>query len=332
MGSAFSAAITALAHVAVATVASGASADLVTDADAVTWVAPSACPDEDTVRADVARLGGSARAGARARVQVEAPGAGEPRWTASVILDDNGAQRTRTLSARSCGALAEATALVVAIALRSGSEPDPPARDEALPASLPSPSVPRAPERAPPARASSHVEAFALEAFALGAAFHHISGALPSAAPGGAAWIAWLSGRARVEIGVYGTSAQTAGAPGAAYGARLQIVGAQARACWNLISSTRVAIGPCAGLDVVRISSSGVGLTWSVDGTTWGPAGAFGVRAALAPIRACALSVAFDAIAPSARPRFVVEGAPNTIVHRPAAVWGQLIVGGEVRF
>src|SRR5580693_739877 len=77
---------------------------------ALAWKAPPACPDEATVRANVATLlaGSSATVDARAEVQR----IGE-RWQVVVVM--NGGERR--LEADSCRALADATALIVALAV-----------------------------------------------------------------------------------------------------------------------------------------------------------------------------------------------------------------------
>src|SRR5271154_6099768 len=101
---------------AVAIGACAAWAALVIDAEAdeprmaLAWNAPGACPDEASVRASVAQLltGSSATVAGRADVSH----AGE-RW--QVVVTMNGGERR--LEADSCRALADATALIVAMAV-----------------------------------------------------------------------------------------------------------------------------------------------------------------------------------------------------------------------
>jgi hypothetical protein len=156
---------------------------------------------------------------------------------------------------------------------------------------------------------------------------------LPSAAPGAGAWFAWLPPHARLELAGYGTAREDAHAPNAPLGAQLQLIGGSVRACWVALESRRVDIAPCAALEGVRIASTGFGITAPRDAVTWEAAGSAGAHAALRVDRQFALTLAADAIAPFARPRFVLDGDPEvTVLHRPSAVWGRVVLGGEVRF
>lgn len=168
--------------------------------------------------------------------------------------------------------------------------------------------------------------------FAIGAGIQGLAGALPSIAPAAGGWIAWLPGRARIELSAYGTTAESAFAPGGTSGAELRMLGAAARGCWMALASRRFGVGPCAGIEGVRISSSGVGITAPRDAITWGSAGALGALAYLGVDGPFALTISADALAPVARPRFVLDGDTATVLHRPAAVWGRLLFGGEIRF
>jgi hypothetical protein len=81
------------------------------------WLAPAACPDGAAVRARVVDLVGAEAAGqamltARAAVRSQAGG-----WTMTLVLVHEGGEDRRTLADRDCGALAEAAALVIAVAI-----------------------------------------------------------------------------------------------------------------------------------------------------------------------------------------------------------------------
>ncbi len=120
------------------------------------WQAPAECPDGEVLRARVVDLVGPAAVeqtslGARARVR------GKPgRWTLELTLVRAGGEDRRTLGDPDCRALAEAAALVLAVAIDpraqiggpapSDSPPDP--SDSSL-VPLP-PAEPAAPPTAPP--------------------------------------------------------------------------------------------------------------------------------------------------------------------------------------
>jgi hypothetical protein len=81
------------------------------------WQAPAACPDGEALRARVIDLVGAEAAGrtrlrARAVVRAEAG-----RWTMALDLLREGGQDRRTLEDRDCRALAEAAALMIAVAI-----------------------------------------------------------------------------------------------------------------------------------------------------------------------------------------------------------------------
>jgi hypothetical protein len=76
----------------------------------LSWVAPVGCPDEASVRGDVQRLLSGSQASAAARADVTHTG---DSWR--VVVTMNGGERR--LEAASCRALADATALIVAMAV-----------------------------------------------------------------------------------------------------------------------------------------------------------------------------------------------------------------------
>ena len=103
------------------------------------WQAPAGCPDGEALRARVVDLVGAeatrqTNLGARARVKGRAG-----RWTLELALEREGGEDRRTLGDPDCRALAEAAALVLAVAIDpqakfAGPVPeDSPAADPAVP-------------------------------------------------------------------------------------------------------------------------------------------------------------------------------------------------------
>jgi hypothetical protein len=81
------------------------------------WQAPAACPDGAAVRARVVDLVGADAADQAmltARVAVRSQAAG---WAMTLVLVREGGEDRRTLADRDCSALAEAAALVIAVAI-----------------------------------------------------------------------------------------------------------------------------------------------------------------------------------------------------------------------
>ena len=294
--------------VLVASIAMGrAAAAQASEPEFIAWSAPAGCPDAAHVRADVTRLGGEPSDSARATVIVVSRGA---RWIASIAIEANGASHTREVEAATCSAVTDAAALILAIAFR--------------------------PTRAlTPSRAESPPTALAARApFAAGLAATAFSGPLPSAAPGASAWLAVLPGRFRFELAGYVTTAQSASLPGSSIGADFRLFAGAARACANVIASDRFALAPCAGIEAARITATGFGMAAARSIDELRAAGSFGALATWAFERAFALRLELDGVVPTARPRFVVDGddGPPISLHRPAAVWGRLLLGAEIRF
>jgi len=319
--------------------ASPARAD---EPDFVDWRAPAGCPDAAAVRADVKRLGGVAVAGDSATVIAVSHGA---RWRATIALGGRGGSRERVVEAATCKSVAEAAALVVALAFPAPEVPaspiEPAPRSEPArpvePASPIDPAKPIEPAVAPPIvarEAPARVASSARAPFAAGAAAGAIAGALPSTAPGVALSIAWLPRRVRVELGAIASGAESASVIGAPVGADFRVLGASARACASLLALGPFALAPCAGIEADRIHAAGFGSRASRDVDETRGAGLFGALATFAIDRPLVLRLGVDGVVPFARPRFVVNVDDLILVevHRPAAIWGRALLGAEVRF
>ena len=308
--------------VLVASIAMGrAAAAQASEPEFIAWSAPAGCPDAAHVRADVTRLGGEPSDSARATVIVVSRGA---RWIASIAIEANGASHTREVEAATCSAVTDAAALILAIAFRPTRALTP------MRTPTPTPTL-----TLTPSRAESPPTALAARApFAAGLAATAFSGPLPSAAPGASAWLAVLPGRFRFELAGYVTTAQSASLPGSSIGADFRLFAGAARACANVIASDRFALAPCAGIEAARITATGFGMAAARSIDELRAAGSFGALATWAFERAFALRLELDGVVPTARPRFVVDGddGPPISLHRPAAVWGRLLLGAEIRF
>ena len=92
----------------------------------LTWDAPAGCPTAEEVLGDVDRTlaqPGAPPTPVMATVQVSAEPDGT--WQASLSLDVRGARTERRFRAESCGAIAAATAVILAIAVEDASEAPP---------------------------------------------------------------------------------------------------------------------------------------------------------------------------------------------------------------
>ena len=313
----------------------------------LTWKAPAGCPSGERVRE--AALKSAGKAGlepleADARVEQ-----GE-RWKVTIRSTRNGtAAEERTVEGASCAAVADATAVILAIAMippgkdaaaagkAKGAQEEAEAgatvaaRVEAIaatPASAPSTSASTSAstststrERpAAPARTEKH--GFAGN---LGAATDGTT--MPAAALGGRVGLAWTPGRARVEIVGAFFSAQSKTTATSAAGARFNLLVAGVRGCFALLQGA-VELSPCVGVDLQTMSAKGFGATQNYDanGAWMSAAGGGLVRVPLASWFALRADV--DAIAPFSRPTFVVEG--DGAVHRPSAIGARAGIGAEL--
>jgi hypothetical protein len=306
----------------------------------LTWSAPAACPTEDHVRAEVLRLlagppiSPDRHVTAMARVMRLESG----RWRVEVFVM---AQGVRSLEAESCSGLADATALIVAIAVdpdRAGAAAYA-AAPTALPPVQPEPALAVPPPAAPPAPLASSARlapargAAAEPRWSFGTWGLVDSATLPAPAFGGAFGVGALVGRLRSEAAfsvVPGRTYLVSSQPGV--GADMSLWVASANVAY------RVALGPAevalgGGAEASHLGAVGVQVTAPVAGVpgsaTWAALRADAMLTAriVAPIF---FRLEVDAVAPLRRPTFVVD--PLGTVHQPAPLTGRLGAGVELHF
>lgn len=319
------------------------------------WTAPPECPSRAAVLAEVRTLleGGAASAHpVEATAVVERAG---PRWRVELTIRSDQGSGARSLGADSCLALGSAVALIVALAVDpsrrvpadAGALP-PTAKpaegsladaDAAPPPSSSAPAAPAGPAaRSRPRPAEESADGPRLAVGAEGAVD---LGTLPSPAVGGALVVAGLYRSVRVEVrGRIFASQRAADVARPAQGVDLAYLGLDARACLAVLATGRVsregvAVSPCLGVDLSRITGSGFGgsKTFSGDGS-WS---AFepGLLGTWALASSVALRVGVDLLVPTSRPGFVVlapDGSTAESLHRPAPIAGRVDLGAELRF
>lgn len=130
---------------------------------ALKWKAPEGCPDTGAVEAEVVRLLGGSRARPARTIDVSAAVSRDDRgsWRVRLETPGDGGPRVRQLTGASCKALADATALILALMI----DPDavtaaPPASITTPPPSTATPSLPApsVPPSTPPLPPSESVE------------------------------------------------------------------------------------------------------------------------------------------------------------------------------
>ncbi len=321
------------------------------------WVAPAGCPDAG----DVARRsrnvpgGGNPTAHVTARAHVRQAAKG--RWHVHIDGTIGDERWTRDLEAETCDALAEATALLVAIARSTGprsaelgvgvettASEEPSTSGVALSSKLPLRDEPV--EAARTSAVSAPAEAAAAEsaqdragASKRPSSFMHSlrvapmlsieTASVPTPAPGMAIAIAWAPSMLRAELDAGAWMEGSATLPSnPEAGGRFRLVAARARVCatprWGRLSA-----GPCAGLEIDHVTAEGFG--GSIRGSndaTWLSASP-GVLGALHVTPWLAVRATLDATVPLERTSFVIVGRGS--VHRVANAGPRPSLGIELQ-
>ena len=295
------------------------------------WTAPADCPSSEAVASRVAR---PEKATAKDE-PLEAEGTVErkdERFRLTLRTKRGDARGERTLEAATCEGLADATAVVLAVAIAPADDsPDattPTVVKTEAPKATIDPTATRDADRAAPPAASRDV--LREHELAVGAALTTDTGSMPATAAGGSLSVAWTPGRFRLEgLGaLYGAQTRTTETGNA--GADLQLLVFGGRACWAALVQP-VEVGPCVGGAASLLSATGFGAKEENfdTGARWATATA-GAQIRFPIASWAALRGGVDALAAITRPRFVVEG--DGAVHQPTALGLRAHLGGELLF
>jgi len=254
---------------------------------ALAWTAPIACPAESLVQAHVAALLAGSTAPVAARAEVHRVG---ERWQVVVVM--NGGERR--LDADSCYALAEATALIVAMAVDPArvaanrlaavdagpfTLPDASdAPDAALPDAAPEPPdalAPAPPPTAnpaltpPPTSPPIPTRTSTPPHFSASAAVSLDVGTLPSPTFAPSLSFAWLPGPLRLDLTASFFPSSTLPITSAASSgtAHFWLFDAALRACY-LLRPGSFEIGPCAGAQVGLLQGYSLGINSTASGSS----------------------------------------------------------------
>jgi hypothetical protein len=322
------------------------------------WSAPPGCPSEARVVSEVDRLLGKSAARPREPLRVSAMIDEDPpgRFRVSLETRGEGGPRLRVLHASSCQALADAAAVIIALAIdpeavAAAPEPPPPALPPSPPPALPpaappspAPSSPRPlssrppparvsprglvsarPPRPPPARRASVPVLFHVQGWVLGDV-----GSLPGAsfAAGGALGLSVASFRIEAGAGAFPSRAAViVNRPTA--GGDVSLVLGSLGACRDVLSSRRFEIAPCLGAELGRLHAEGFGVSSPASGSALWSALKAGGSFSWVPVSRFALSLRLDAVVPLARPAFVLDNVGP--VFRSGPVAGRIGLGIEAR-
>ncbi len=313
------------------------------------WVAPPECPPQAAVVSRVRALAGDHALALERRVRARVVRVDARRWRLELTVGEEDAE-PRIFESDECSKLANATALIVSLDLRSRErredgatepltepaaepltkppteppmEPEPPA--EGVPARRgtgPSrPSTPLSPSSAAPrvARSVPHV--------LLGTRLLGDAGSLSGPAAGVGFSGALVYDRWRAQVGATLFAPRFAAVDGQReVGVRTYLRTADVQGCWSMVASP-LELDGCAGLQTGGLYAVGVGVRRpSTSAGTWfsALAGITGRHAIASRFR---LIASVEVGVPILVPEAVIEGVGK--VYSPAAVFGRVSVGFE---
>jgi len=256
------------------------------------WTAPAECPDRSAIERAVNNVVGHSEQGAAplaARAVVSHP-TPETYSVALAIETEPGHWDERSLSGPTCASVSDATALLIALAMRAEHE---------KPSSAVADHPPREPTRPSPT---------------LGVGFAIDAGSTPKLTYGPLLLITVPVGPVRVEATAAGFISQRAQVSGTDIGADLSLFAFGARACFPLWDGA-LWVAPCAGVGVDWTRAAGFGARQpknaaSIDGVARAGASAqWDLRAGQNTQQGVSLRVDLEAALPFERPQFDVDGA-----------------------
>ncbi|WP_438025566.1 hypothetical protein [Sorangium sp. So ce233] len=310
------------------------------------WTAPADCPAGAAVEAEITRLLGdqspASNGTLRAAGTIAPAGSG---FALYIELSRDGWKSARTVRGATCRALADAGALIVAMAIdpevatRSGpvatGDRSSAATRPANPAPEPPAAAARTAEPTPPRGLAESVspttererptEGAAERAplLRLGIGVMSDLGTMQGVSGAIEPWAGVVVGPARFEAGASfwpGTTAESAARPRS--GGTVDLIAGSLTACVLLPPIARAVrphfeVGvPCAGIELGRMHAEGYGVSDPGDGSTLWVALRGGAAAAWVVAPWMRLRLRLEAVVPLKRPRFVLEGVGD--VHEPS--------------
>lgn len=281
----------------------------------IAWSAPADCPTTPDVEASVRDLLGRPPHlpdGRNLKVQVRAERKHDRGWSGTIETRLGTTTGSRTIATESCRAVADATALIVALMI----DPDAVAARASPPATASPPQEPSRAIRAPPAatdtavsRAPSPSRRDLAPRFSLGPTVAVDLGTLPRPSYGAGARVGVKVGRSALELGVLASASARATIAGTAppAGGSFHFWAASLSAC-PAFAVRRFDIGACAEIEAVEVKGTGFGVTAQYENDArWLALGA-GAIARLRISPHVAIPFRMGVVAPLGHPTFVLKG------------------------
>lgn len=327
------------------------------------WRAPPGCPSAaDVRRAALSHLGPEDSEPPEGALHVEAQverrnePSGLTRFRVVLRARRGSTSGERVIEAETCQGVADAAAVVIALALVSPTlAPGAPTGDEGTridstaqgvpPATNPStrnPDQASAPSNVggslgrtpPPHQPGRRTTADPRDArpslLAFGAQAATDSGTLPSWALGASLVLAWTPGRTRLEVDLRRWASQSEDVGASSAGARFTLTSSGVRACHALWREGRFELSPCVGGDAHWVTARGYGADTNHDAEAHWLSLTAGVLGRASVSSWLGLRGRLEAVTPLARPTFVVERMGE--VHGPAPLGVAATFGAEVHF
>ncbi len=292
------------------------------------WEAPPECPSAAAVERDVAQiLSASSAPTAALRARGVASRTSPDKWRADLVLRGVVWEAHRTLEGATCAAVAEAAAVVIALAINPQIEP--PAPKVPPPKPMP-PSKPTAqPEAVPTPEQGEHFVHRPPAGPFLGVGVVSDLGTLPGAAFGAEGWIGWQIAALRFDVGgSYFLSKRGTLPRHSDIGATFQLAAMGQRSCYQWAYES-ISVGPCLDVGLTWTRAEGFGPIVSYRVSTVGFS--LGADMALAWQLSRFLRPYFrlSGALPVARPEFAVQGLET--LHRAAIVSVRGVIGIEAQ-
>jgi hypothetical protein len=284
------------------------------------WTAPSGCPTEAELSAQIRSAIGSAAAGHDpVRASAAAEGGGD-RWRADVEMSVGSLSSNRWVEGETCRAVADAVVVIVALAVG-------PAADRPPVTALPSPTVRPA---APPPLVEAPSLARATRAWMVGASLVLDGGTIPSVGCGAELFAAWAPSRLDLElVGSFLAPEQATVTGYPAQGAHVWLAEGRGRACYDVLGGA-LGIEPCLGGGGQVLVGDGFGSSSPRNATDLIGVASFGGRVVARVSPHVALRLGGEAVVPFTRPTFVIDNAGS--VYRSSSAAGRGTIGVELHF
>jgi hypothetical protein len=294
------------------------------------WSAPPECPSSAEVLAETQRLlGGTQPPRSGEHWTARAFASREGAWSVSIETSSASGPHWRTLHAQTCRGLADATALILALAINpealAAAASAPPAKSSSTPptppAMVPTPS-------AAPSRSTKHAIHFSL-----GGSVAVSSGILPAIDYGVGVAVAARVDSILLELSAHDWLRPVAVTiPGSTAGGTFGLVSGTLYAC-NAFRIGAIEIGPCAQIDVGRIEATGFAVTKPITrAALWLAAGAGAIGVArLTASGTWTIPIHLDLLVPLERSAFVIQNVPGVVYHQPP-IAGRAGIELEYRF